>query len=146
LNTVTINKAKSDKFEKLARDVVFWCYDKLLPYHSTIHVDINFKYIAQSGYAGLCEWVDTNVAPREFQITIDKSYGKKNLIQTIIHEMVHVKQYAKGELAERYRGGHTQLWKGIDHNHTAYDDQPWEIEAHTLQDTLYEEYINEAGA
>lgn len=142
MNTVKVTRAKSNDVKKMAEDVVFWCYNKLLPHHSTIHVDIDFKHIRQTGYDGLCEWQDTNVAPREFKITVHKGFGKKNIIQTIIHEMIHVKQYAKGELAERYRGGHTQYWNGVDHNETEYEDQPWEIEAHSLEDALYEEYIN----
>jgi hypothetical protein len=51
--------------------------------------------------------------------------------------MVHVKQYAKGELKERYKYGHKQLWKGKDHSDTDYWDQPWEKEAYKLQDEMY---------
>lgn len=145
MNSYLINGAKSEKFEALASDVICWCFNKLLPYHSTIHVDVHFKGIRKGGADGYCEWIDSNVAPREFKITVERSLGKENIIKTIIHEMVHVKQYAKGELAERYKDGHKQLWKAVDHSNTKYDDQPWEIEAHTLQDSLYEEYINEAG-
>ena len=33
-------------------------------------------------------------------------------------------------------------WKGqeVDSDNIDYDDQPWEIEAHTLGDKLYEEF------
>ena len=33
-----------------------------------------------------------------------------------------------------------RLWKGIDHSETDYSDQPWELEAHKMEEVLYREY------
>ena len=51
-------------------------------------------------------------------------------METIAHEMVHVKQYSKGELIDMSRSGQTK-WQNVPVNkQTNYWDQPWEIEAH----------------
>lgn len=137
----------TSKYRDLAEDVAHWCLDRLLPNYRSITVDIVFRNLSYRDYVGLCEWMDTNVRPREFEISVERGFGKENVIKTVIHEMVHVKQYVKSELAERYKYGHQQLWKKQDYSDAGYDDQPWEIEAYKLQDILYDEYINsnEAG-
>ena len=56
--------------------------------------------------------------------------------------MVHVKQFAKEELKERFRPYHREMWFGeeIDTNNK-YKSLPWEVEAYKLQELLYNEYI-----
>ena len=51
--------------------------------------------------------------------------------------MVHLKQFAKGELSD----DHTK-WKGkrINPDKIKYDDQPWEQEASLTEYTLYTLY------
>lgn len=82
---------------------------------------------------GYCIWNETNVNPRSFLITLHKGMDDNDLLKTLAHEMVHVKQYVKGELKERYKDGHKQLWMNKDYSDASYDDQPWEIEAHELE-------------
>mgnify|MGYP001210788531 FL=1 len=53
----------------------------------------------------------------------------RKLLLTIAHEMVHVKQYARGELYQGTRiAKHRWQGKWISNN-LDYWDQPWEIEA-----------------
>ena len=57
---------------------------------------------------------------------------KRNLVQlglTLAHEMVHVKQLAKGTLKQK-RNGHTWLGKMYGKK-TPYLQMPWEIEAYS---------------
>ena len=61
--------------------------------------------------------------------------GYKELALTLAHEMVHVKQMAKGQLKSAPRGA--QLWMGKKYPaKTPYLDQPWEIEAFSRQELL----------
>jgi hypothetical protein len=54
---------------------------------------------------------------------------------TLAHEMVHVKQFAKGHL--RSEDGKT-YWKGQRvMNRVKYLDQPWELEAFAKQEILF---------
>ena len=75
--------------------------------------------------------------PRMFTIEIDGKQDNEEKLRTLAHEMVHVKQYCKKELNEEM-----SKWKGhnVNSDNIDYDDQPWEIEAHTLGDKLYEEF------
>ena len=45
-------------------------------------------------------WEDNNIRPREFNIELDAGIRGDNLVSTIIHEMVHVWQYARGRLVD----------------------------------------------
>jgi hypothetical protein len=59
-------------------------------------------------------------------------------MSTLAHELVHVKQFARGELSDNL-----QYWKGKDHSSTKYWEQPWEKEARKLQKKLMVQYITE---
>ena len=62
--------------------------------------------------------------------------------QTLLHELWHVYQHVKGHLRDKYGKRH---WKGVDHSQTSYEDQPWEIEAHSMEEKLYREYISNSS-
>lgn len=78
--------------------------------------------------------------PRMFTIEMDGKQDNEEKLRTLAHEMVHIKQYCKKELNEEM-----SIWKGqeVDSDNIDYDDQPWEIEAHTLGDQIYEEFISQ---
>lgn len=66
--------------------------------------------------------------PRTFEIEVHKNMSLRKVLVTVCHEMVHVKQYAKGELYESSRQGKMR-WQGKYVKDMDYWDQPWEIEA-----------------
>ena len=66
---------------------------------------------------------------------------EKNFIITIFHEAVNLKQYARGELLELYRGCHRLMWYDKDCTNMSYDELPWEIEASALEQGLYNNYM-----
>ena len=96
----------------------------------------------KEGAYGYCHIVDNSLArPREFMIELDASmrYKFDQILTWLAHEMVHVKQFARGELCD-YETGRVQ-WKSRAFGrliHTHYEDQPWEKEAYRLEDELYE--------
>jgi len=90
--------------------------------HSKIHV-------GDIGTEGLCECLDN----RNFIIDV-ALFG--NWLSTLAHEMVHVKQFAKGELDSAL----TQ-WKSNKYcENIDYWDQPWEKEARRLQHKMVAEF------
>lgn len=95
----------------------------------------------EDGFHGFADYEDSNIRPREFIIRINKSLSEDMIIETLAHEMVHVKQDAKGEKVQRNRGGYKVLWKGVDHTKTPYSKQPWEREAYRLESKLVKEYF-----
>lgn len=58
-----------------------------------------------------------------------------NMATTLAHEMVHVRQLAKGQL--KYLPNQAKLWMGRRYtNKTRYLDQPWEQDAFARQEIL----------
>ena len=99
---------------------------------TNIQVRFHHKLFVDNSHSeGLCESVDS----RNFIIDV-ALYG--NWMSTLAHELVHVKQFARGELTENL-----QYWKGKDHSETDYWKQPWEIEARRLQKKLMIDFMNE---
>lgn len=85
-------------------------------------------------------WLDTNLEPKMFQIRLAKKIKNfRRIIQTIAHEMVHVKQFVKGEMEDIIFDETKIKWKRkiINMNHIEYWDYPWEIEAYGREIGLY---------
>jgi len=58
-----------------------------------------------------------------------------NMATTLAHEMVHVRQLAKGQL--KYLSSQTKIWMGRRYTKkTSYLDQPWEQDAFARQEML----------
>lgn len=89
------------------------------------------------GLAGVEEY-NTKKQPREFLIELHPGIGARNILSTLAHEMVHVKQYLNGELNEEMT-----LWKGkkVDSDNMDYWIHPWEIEAHGVEQGLIYKFI-----
>jgi len=90
---------------------------------------------------GYCHIIDHSLArPREFMIELDASmkYDFGDILTWLAHEMVHLKQFVRGELWD-YETGRVQ-WKSREYGKVDYDDQPWEKEAYRLEEKLYEEF------
>ena len=61
--------------------------------------------------------------------------GLLNMALTLSHEMVHVRQLAKGML--RYLPNENKMWMGRRYNKkTKYLDQPWELDAFARQEIV----------
>ena len=88
---------------------------------------------------GYCGWEDSNINPRSFTIELDKKLAGSELIKTIAHEMVHLKQFAKGELKERFKPTYCHIWHGdiVDVGLDNFYEVPWEVEAREMEEDLF---------
>lgn len=76
--------------------------------------------------------------PRNFVLKICPRH--EDPIATLAHEMIHVKQFAKGELSKCLT-----LWKGKQVSEdTEYRKQPWEKQAYANDISLYLHFIHES--
>ena len=117
--------------------IVNWFVDKHLSrYKLTINVD--HKRLLSEGIFGWVWAADCDYRPREFEIEIHNRLTPKDYIQTLLHELWHVYQHVKGDLKDKHG---IRLWKGVDHSATDYDDQPWEKQAHIMEEILYNQYL-----
>jgi hypothetical protein len=99
---------------------------------------------------GECINEDDMKNSRYFTIRLERNHTD-DIIKTLAHEMVHVKQYAKNELGKQLRvsrGGGLKItteWQGKVWNpkrkEDAYFDAPWEIEAYGREVGLYAKWI-----
>jgi hypothetical protein len=65
-------------------------------------------------------------------------------LRTICHEMVHVKQYAKGEMKQMWKPARTTKFQGVYFSDDMdYWDTPWEIEAFGRESGLYTRWVDE---
>lgn len=120
---------------KYVESMVNFCITTLMPRMRTL--DITVKLSKPSGALGYCLELDTN---REFEIEADRTQPLRRLLETIAHEMVHVKQYARGELHPS-----ADVWMGKTYNpkKVSYWDLPWEIEAHGREVGLFVRWAEE---
>jgi hypothetical protein len=124
------NKKKRDMVE----DLTMFCLKNLMPKMSKIIINIELisGLNKKEGLIGSCIWEDSIHLPREFTIKLDSTQKIKEILKTLAHEMVHIKQYARGELKDLAYGDSICKWhdKFIRYDKLNYYDHPWEIEAY----------------
>jgi len=81
-----------------------------------------------------CRGTVFQVGPKALGMVIDTAMSIENLIITIAHEMVHVKQYARGQI-KHGKNLKSKFWMG-QKNKSQYYDSPWEIEAYSKERVL----------
>jgi len=125
MNLIEVTGGKKAE-RAIAQETVEWCLKRLLPRHRTITIDVEFK--GNLDAYGYC--MEEDDRGREFTLTIKKGLGLFDLVSTICHEMVHLKQYARREL--RNVNGNT-MWKKKSYNDIDYWKAPWEKEAYKME-------------
>ena len=93
------------------------------------------KKLDAYGYASITEFSPRN-KPRQFEIELHPGIGAYDILKTLAHEMVHVRQYIQGDVNMRLT-----RWKGTRVDDVDYWTQPWEIEAHGREKGLYFRFL-----
>ena len=124
----------------LCEDVATWFLNRFFPRHK-IYVEILHRGLKREGVYGYCDYTGESYHPREFLIELQTYMDEKLYTQTLLHELVHVRQWVTGTLRAKrgkmYYGPH----KIEDYE---YEDQPHEIEAREQEEILYLEYLSDA--
>jgi len=107
-------------------------FTKQLLRHLVITLKFN-KHLDAFGYSSI-EKRNTKGAAREFLIELHPYISGVEILKTLAHEFVHIKQYVEGDLND----SQTE-WKGeaIDSDAVDYYSLPWEIEAFGLEVGLF---------
>ena len=122
--------------KKRCASIVNWFLDTYLPRHKII-VNVDHKGLLREGIFGWVWAADCDHRPRDFEIEIHNRLDPKLYTETLLHELWHLYQHVRGDLKDKHQ---KRMWKGIDHSETDYEDQPWEKEAHGMEEKLYREY------
>ena len=118
----------------IATTTVHQMIAELLPRFRTLDIEVVFRtFKKDEGAVGFCGMTDNN---RTFEIEIDKKMGINELVTTICHEMVHVKQYARNEMNDGIVKGRARWKSKYIKMDTNYWDLPWEKEAYRMEKKL----------
>lgn len=128
----------TQKKRKLAEEVVNFCIQTMMPKMATLDICIELSKDMDRA-DGYC----LSVTNREFVIEVDSRIEGSDFITALTHEMVHVKQYARGETKDINL--FTKSWKGEEYislynTIDQYKAFPWEKEAYELQEVLCYDY------
>ena len=114
----------------------------------SLEITINLKknLLTKEGNEGTAIWEDDNIRPKEFTISLDSNCTIRNILITLAHEMVHVKQWAKGEMYEYAERDMVRFNKTkFNMSNIDYWDYPWEIEAFGRQLGLFVRFCEDQG-
>lgn len=112
----------------------------------TIDIELINDLRGKEQLAGDCIWEDSTYRPREFIMRVDSSQSLQEMLETVAHEMVHVKQYARGELKDLSYSCRVCKWKGktLEWEKIHYYDHPWEIEAHGRERGIFVRWFEQS--
>ena len=127
--------------KRRCKSVVEWFITKYLPRHH-IYIEVLHRGLRREQSYGYCSVSGEIYRPREFLIEIDPKLDLELYTKTIIHELVHLRQWIFGVLKER-RG--KMLCNDKTFDDLEYWDYPHEVEAHHLEEVYYLDYLQETG-
>jgi len=143
-------KGSNKAFRKLVEHATWFYAEKLMGKRliSGLEITINLKKnLLEEENEGNAIWEDDGYRPKEFTIELDSTAKIRNLLITLAHEMVHVKQWAKNEMYEYLNTMGMVRFKGekVHLKETEYWDYPWEIEAYGRQLGLFVRFCEHMG-
>jgi len=142
---IVISGAKDRKLTNMLRLATRSFSKNLFNPQMIRHLEIRITIIDDLDAGGYCNYADDKYPPRKFLIDIFRTREKIHMITALAHEMVHVKQLAKGEMKDKQvKSKYYTSWRGETFsNDILYWDQPWEIEAYGLQESLVAKFLIE---
>ena len=141
----------SNKAVRKLVEIAAWYYaEKLMGKRTIANLEININLrkdlMDKDNSEGTAIWEDDNIRPKEFLIELDVGVKTRNLLITLAHEMVHVKQWAKNEMYEYYKLDEVRFNKTkFNMAEIDYWDYPWEIEAYGKQLGLFVRFCEDNG-
>jgi len=133
--------------KKLAKSLAEFCLEKLISFRLSNKLDIRvvFKptlYKKTESYGETAYYEDSDLPPKDFIIELDSNLRLRSMLETLAHEMVHIKQWATGEMRETKNNFITKFKKDtVNSDKVSYWDQPWEIEAMGREEGLFIQWV-----
>ena len=124
--------------KKQVENFIFDSFIHLMPrLKRSVDIDVYVVTRCENDHYALCLG-DKNSAEIELaRGSRDKTFTLDEMMLNLAHELVHAKQFIRGEL-------HPSLntWKKSDYTNVPYSRTPWEKEAYLLEDKLIEKFWN----
>ena len=124
--------AKRKQIENFVFDVLTHLMPRL---KRDISIDVNVVTRCDNHHYALCLGDKDSAEIELARGSGDLTFTLDEIILNLAHELVHAKQFIRGEL-------HPNLnrWKNLDYSNTLYSRQPWEKEAYLLEDKLINKF------
>lgn len=129
---VTYGKPKKISDKLMDRAILF--ASEFLELNETIEVD--FEDVIEKGQCGYCDYDEDGIT-----VFINSRMKISQIIITLFHEMVHAKQFIRGELITG-EGKLPSRWLGDECN-LPYLETPWEREAYELEAVMWDIFTKE---
>lgn len=129
-----------DKVQMLQKTAKFYAkYLNITGFKYKVYVCLAPKLRQKDGNNGIC----SRTGQKEISIAIDSALALPQMLMTLAHEMVHAKQYVRGQYrGEISRNGKMKrIWLGKPYS-VAYLKRPWEREAFRREGELASALIN----
>lgn len=136
---VTVRNAKNRKIVSLLKSATHSYASMIMSQQMIRHLNIKIIILDKLYYKANAYCAPDEIANklRSFEIEIRRAKVDR-MLSFLAHEMVHVKQFATNELKSKsVKGEYKTFWQGQICEIDSYWDQPWEIEAHTLEEELF---------
>ena len=127
---------------RLTRYAVQW-YAHMLMHHNlckNLEIRVTHKDLGRIYAEVMPVYEEDSYRTRIFSVVMNPLYSTRNYLLSLAHEMVHVKQYATGEVRDLERADLLLVkWKDVfvSEEVNNYYDLPWEIDAFGRELGLY---------
>lgn len=144
---INISGVITDEDKVIMRQAIQFYADMLMTTRLQSTLVINLRFVEKQKNLAECCWLGNDpVRPKSFSITVRSSATLVKKLKALAHEVVHIKQFATGELIDMVSTNYEEVkWKGkryvySDTDHDLYWTAPWEIEAYGRETGLYQLY------
>ncbi len=135
--------------KKAARWMLGYALGNRLASNVTIKIRISDE-LKNSNLFGSVIWEDDNHRPREYDMELCNFIKDRMLYRVLAHEIVHIRQYATGDLKDMashadYCKWKNKMVKAEGRGSGSYFDLPWEVEARRDQEIILSDWKKAHG-
>jgi hypothetical protein len=138
---VSVQRCDDSGLVERLKEAAYFYGEQLFSWQMWNQLDLDIRLLRSMRDYGscTCELFNTRRQPRGFLIRLNAKQSEPSLLATLAHEMIHMKQFAYGEMSSSTR---RWSWKKVRvPRDTAYHDLPWEVEAHSWENVLYQSLV-----
>ena len=141
-NKAKINITGGDKHKrKIVKNATRWMLGYTLGNRLANNIKLKIRItekLKDSNFYGSVVWEDDNHRPREYDMELCNYLKDSMLYRVLAHEIVHIRQYATGDLKDLASHADYCKWKNTmvqseGRGSGSYFDLPWEVEARKQQ-------------
>ena len=138
---------------KLVKQAARWMLGYTLGTRLANNIILNITLeegLRDTRFYGSVVWEDANHRPREYDMELCNYLKDRMLYRVLAHEIVHIRQYATGDLKDLVTQADYCKWKNKmilteGRGKVNYFDLPWEIEARRDQEVILSDWKKAHG-